>query len=152
MNDSISRQLCFFGFTQTTVTVNTVLYMRNVLTHLTLTQLHTLVKSSYIRQFASSAFTCSIACADSFTQGGSSGGSERAALLVLRDGGPFEAGIKGDGSTPGAYKKGLHPTHFVLCGGIQEQVFYNLLNTNDDGLYNRVMIVPCLPTYQSLRE
>lgn len=88
--------------------------------------------------------------ADSYSSSsGSGGGAERANQLVLRDGGPLEAGIKGEGSSD-EYKKALDPTHCVVFGGIQPQVMQSI--SNDDGLLNRCSLVACLPTYQSLGE
>lgn len=75
---------------------------------------------------------------------------ERLQLLLFRDGGPFDAGIKG--SEKDDFKKGLDPTHYVLSGGIQEQVLYNLSASNDDGLWNRFTFCPGLPSFQVLSE
>ena len=72
-----------------------------------------------------SLFDFRIATVDAF---GTGGGQERANLLVLRDGGPFEGGIKGGEAASGtSYKKGLEPTHFVLAGGMQESVMHDMI-------------------------
>jgi hypothetical protein len=83
-----------------------------------------------------------------------SGGADRANLLVLRDGGPFAAGIKGEGGVAShEYKKGLDPTHMVITGGMQEAVLNDFsMGKNPDGLYNRFAVVVTAPKFQSLRK
>ncbi len=69
-------------------------------------------------------------------------------MLVLKDGGPFPKGIKGEaGHTGSEYKKGLDPTHMVVTGELQESVLNDFsIGKNGDGLYDRMAVISCAPT------
>lgn len=81
------------------------------------------------------------------------GGADRAQMISFREGGAFEQGIKGDissGAVP--FMRGLPRTHYVIVGGFQAGVYYQLAANNEDGLWNRFLLSPCLATLSSIRE